>query len=270
MAFVDADSPDLDHALDRNWNNMIRTFGASPQTELYDDDELFWFITGVPEGSFNGVQWVNLRPATADQRIDETLATFARRNIPGGWLLGPVSAPHDIRARLEARGLHVIHRIPTMVADLHAPSGYDAPLPEDTLIVPVDDMDMLGQWIITETRGFEASPRIAAPLAAIRNALGVPDGTVMRRFLAWHDGESAATATLFMDSGVAGIYDVCTVPELRRRGLGSAITRAAMQVAIARGYTTAVLQATEDGFDMYQQLGFRTQNEYEVYAKPHQ
>ena len=78
-----------------------------------------------------------------------------------------------------------------------------------------------------------------------------------RHFLARVDGEPAATCSLFLGAGVAGIYDVSTLPELRKRGLGRLITRAAMREARARGYRMAILHSSTLGAGIYRALGFR-------------
>jgi GNAT superfamily N-acetyltransferase len=67
----------------------------------------------------------------------------------------------------------------------------------------------------------------------------------------------AATCSLFLGAGVAGIYDVSTLPERRKRGLGRLITLAAMHEARARGYRMAILHSSALGAGIYRALGFR-------------
>ena len=91
--------------------------------------------------------------------------------------------------------------------------------------------------------------RTGAGCCAIRSAF--------RHFLARVDGEPAATCSLFLGAGVAGIYDVSTLPGLRKRGLGRLITIAAMREARARGYRMAILHSSTLGAGIYRALGFR-------------
>jgi len=70
-------------------------------------------------------------------------------------------------------------------------------------------------------------------------------------------GDAAVTSsTLLLAGGISGIYDVSTVPSVRRMGLGVAITLAGLRAAQERGYRYAVLQASEEGHALYEKLGF--------------
>jgi ribosomal protein S18 acetylase RimI-like enzyme len=71
---------------------------------------------------------------------------------------------------------------------------------------------------------------------------------------------------LFDGAGVAGIYNVCTVPEARGRGIGRAVTAAALEDAVARGLRLAVLGSSELGYPVYRRLGFRDVSRLRSYA----
>ena len=77
-------------------------------------------------------------------------------------------------------------------------------------------------------------------------------------FTARVDGEVAATAALVVSDGVAGVYNVATPEQWRRRGLGEAATRAAVAEGKARGCSIATLQSSDMGYPIYERMGFRT------------
>jgi len=60
----DPPAPTLLAAIDRNWRASMRAFGLAPHVQLRDDDQVFWFITGVPDSAFNSIMYAHL---TLDQ-----------------------------------------------------------------------------------------------------------------------------------------------------------------------------------------------------------
>jgi predicted GNAT family acetyltransferase len=68
------------------------------------------------------------------------------------------------------------------------------------------------------------------------------------------DGAAMATAMLHTPCDVAGVYGIT----VRRQGLATLATLATVRAGAERGATMAMLQASKDGFPVYQRLGFRT------------
>jgi GNAT superfamily N-acetyltransferase len=75
-------------------------------------------------------------------------------------------------------------------------------------------------------------------------------------FVAREDGRFAGHAWLHAAAGVGGLYDVFVPENLRRRGLGSALTRAAASKAAAHGVDAVTVNAEFE--PLYESLGFRS------------
>lgn len=243
-------------AIDLNWRASSRAFGLAPTTVIRDDDELFWYVTGLPSGAFNSVMYANLAPDRIDAAVAELFTLRERYGVPVGWLIGPSSRPTDLDRQLEARGLeHKVTLTPmTRVLGGHLPTAERVP---GLTVERVQDPATYEEWIIAEHRGFGAAGKLDSGLAAIRRAMGIGHNLPFHHFLGRLDGAGVATATLLLAGGIAGIYDVSTVPEARRRGIGTAMTLAALREARRLGYEIAFLQPSAMGRPIYERIGFR-------------
>ena len=151
-----------------------------------------------------------------------------------------------------------------MSADLASLPG-DAPGPSGLKIEPVRGVRHLDAFVTTASGPFGVRPDGIEAFAGVGRAVGLDDPN-RRRYLGSLDGRPVATSALFLAGGVAGIYVVATIREARRRGIGAAMTLAAMKDARDLGYRIAVLQASPMGRPVYRQLGFRDDFPISLYA----
>jgi GNAT superfamily N-acetyltransferase len=237
---------------ERNLAEAFASFGRVPGAEVDTGAAMVRAWSGLP--TLNGVIHARLRPDEADRRIDETKAWCAARGIRLTWYVGPTTTPADLGPRLEARGLTPIAPWYGMARTLGEPP-VAPPLPAGVTVERVADAAGLGGVARAAVLGFGMAAELVPAVARFFVALA--DGASPWRFYLAREREVAvATAGLFLGTEVAGIYIVATVPEARRRGLGTAVTAAAVREARELGYPVAVLQASEMGHPIYRRLGF--------------
>ena len=82
------------------------------------------------------------------------------------------------------------------------------------------------------------------------------------------DGVVVATAMLHTSCGVAGIYGIAVRRAYQRQGLGRLATLVTARAGAERGATMAMLQATKDGFPVYERLGFSTISAFRSWLIP--
>jgi GNAT superfamily N-acetyltransferase len=92
-----------------------------------------------------------------------------------------------------------------------------------------------------------------------------PDIQLLAGYL---DEMPVATSVAIRSENVVGIYAVGTAESARRRGIGTAMTWAAIEAGRAWGAKAAVLQASEMGEPVYRAMGFRTVAGYVSYDEP--
>jgi GNAT superfamily N-acetyltransferase len=98
-------------------------------------------------------------------------------------------------------------------------------------------------------------------IAGVRSRLAVAHPRRVWHIGAWREGRPVGHATVNVTTGrlgVAGIYDMGVASKERRRGIGTALTLAALQLAGSQGCAAATLNATPEGELLYSALGFRS------------
>lgn len=139
------------------------------------------------------------------------------------------------------------------------------PLPPGVRVERVTDEAALYAHTITMGTAFGA-PDPEVTVDVLVPSLLADDRAVL--FNGYVDGsdEPAATAVCAVAAGVAGIYAVGTLPAARRRGVGTAVTWAAVAAGAAAGAGVAALQATEVGEPVYRRMGFENVTRYHRYV----
>ena len=214
------------------------------------------FATGLPLPPFNAVMRTRLDQRSADRAIEETAAYFAGKKLPWTWYIEETATPSDMPDRLTSAGLLEEASEPCMAIDLTVlPAGSGGP--DDLSIEAVALEELSGEYVEVLTAGFGLPEDISRGFADITSGVAIaPDVTVSAN-LGRFDGQAIATSLLVAAGGVAGIYNVTTLAEYRGRGIGAALTVAALMEARGLGYRIGALQSSEMGYGVYQRLGFR-------------
>jgi len=86
------------------------------------------------------------------------------------------------------------------------------------------------------------------------------------QFVGYREHKPVAITSLLLAQGVAGIYSVITLGEARRKGIGTAMTQFALREAQHAGYTTAILQASNAGINIYRRICFNVLYYFNYYT----
>ncbi|MFL7791476.1 MAG: GNAT family N-acetyltransferase [Anaerolineae bacterium] len=246
----------LIEAIEGNLFEMLPVLcGCLPNAAYEGKPDVAWFMTGIPFALFNGVIHARLAPDDLDARIREVVAPFESGKKPMVWWTGPSTQPDDLGDHLQACSLLYMDDSPGMAVDLDALQ--DLPSNPAVTVRRAASLQNLVQWGGPFAANFEVPKKFIPQLCESVATLGFDEDRAMHNYLGMLDGNVVGTCTLFLGAGVAGIYNVSTLPKARQQGVATALTLTALRAARDRGYRIGILHASEMGYGVYRRIGFR-------------
>jgi GNAT superfamily N-acetyltransferase len=220
-------------------------YSAAGATVVHDQD-VRWFATGV---DYEGLNGVFVAPGTPAVPVEDADRTFHRMGVPALWHVAvPGDRPVPPGAVPVARqpGVSFYEEEPLLVTRV---GRYELPEVDRLSILPVTGAAGLREWV--RLWSGRASGEVFEDTVRARSAPG------FTHLLAVVAGVPVGCAAAFTLGDWGEVQHVSTVPAVRRRGIGTALTVAALRVIGAHGATRAVLTSSPDGLRIYRGLGFR-------------
>ena len=217
---------------------------------------VFAFVTGFPFALFNGCVVVE---RAAPPELEEALAWVTAHGVPHRVWLAEQAAQ-----KLEA--------VPTAYGLGRDPASFPGmvlhPVPEPpppavgVTVESVDAQDLGSLHHVAVESGL--APELASQMYPPSLAT---DGDVCL-FVGRLDARPVASSLAIRSREASGVYAVGTLADARRRGVGTAMTWAAVDAGRAWGYDSIVLQSSEMALPMYEAMGFRTIVRYVTFSQP--
>jgi len=217
---------------------------------------VFAYLTGLPISLFNGC--VVLGPVGPTE-LDEAFAWVARRDVP--------------------KRLFVVDQFEPQAAEVAAAYGLErdaAPYP-GMVLHPIQEAPTPASGVAVArvgAAGLEEFRQVGTALGLSRDLAErtFPESLLrdadVKGFVGRLDGRAVGYSLAIRSEGTSGVYNVATLPEARRRGVGTAVTWAAVEAGWRAGLDCVVLQSSEMAIPMYEAMGFRTIVRYAVFSEP--
>jgi len=246
------DTAALIELCDLNYVEAMRELTRRAGGTVVDEDGLMLYAGVHPLPVLvNGVM------RTSD-RLDAT-AVLARADAffgargRGFTIAARAHADEDLVRAAGAAGLNSYGSPPAMVLDHRLPDAVPPSGVELRRVATAADVaafaEVNGRAYATYGMPADVAPAVLGPSATV-----IAPHIVA--FVAFADGAPVAAAMTIVTHGVAGVYWVGTVPEVRGRGLAELCTRAAGNAGFDLGARIAALQASPMGEPVYRRMGY--------------
>jgi GNAT superfamily N-acetyltransferase len=199
------------------------------------------------------------RLVTDDRAYDALVEALPR--LTGGTLTVSVAARRCTALVRAAGGWSDGKAVTAMVCrDLRTVP--DITLPSGLTLRPVQDLPAAAAVAMG------ADPTIGGPLEAFVEYLRSLGGTVQLLEAVDGDGVVRATSGTRVFGTEASVFFVNTDPDWQRRGIGRAMTAAALHAARDLGASRACLDASDAGARIYLSLGFESAGPWVQFSSP--
>jgi GNAT superfamily N-acetyltransferase len=202
-------------------------------------------------GSSSAVIYSRLTAETADATIEAQTAYFQSLGHEFEWKAYAHDQPPDLVQRLAARGFTIDETEAIVVLDVQdAPPELLAPTPAVKRLEHVDELCDVSavKRQLGDDRGFE---RLSHEMTHLPEYLSV--------YVAYADGAPAACGWIRFPktSAFASMWGGSTVPDLRNKGLYTALVGARVHEARRRGWRYVTVDARHTSRPILEKRGFR-------------
>ncbi len=250
--------------IEKNLFEQIRFYGSSRRVRLIDNKNIIKFLSHISLPFFNCVIFYDFDSKNLEKQIKDFIKYGRSKKTSLLWLVGPSSKPHSIGALLEKNSFKYDDHMMSMAIeikdiknDLKHINGFEIEL--------VDNSKKLERWVHACLKGFDENCKNFSSIYEFEKSLGCGRTLPWVRFTGIVYGEAVATSAIFMGSEAAGLDNVTTVPDWRKKGVGAFMVAHAFNFSQSLGYNIGVLQASDMGYNLYRKLGFKKYYEFKEF-----
>jgi len=247
--------------LEQFWHSLVLTVPWS--TDI--DGAIVIHCPEMPVPLFNNATRINVKEDEAENLLNRVLNYFSSKRFPFAcFRISPLTRPRSFTSLLEHHGFErkPEHEQSVMV--------FKGKLLEDRLNrainvkeISEDEIDLFDRLLITS---FEMPIEWKEVFDKI-NLEWMRKGA--KHYLAYVEGKPVGTTTLISLMKTGGIFNVGTLKEYRRRGIGTTLTVHALMDSIDERNDLHTLQATKGGNAerLYQKIGFQIDHTISYFVK---
>ena len=247
--------------IEYNTAKYFLSLGRLNDDEICDTPKIKYILT---KNWQSRVFMANFNESIASANIIHVISRIKELNIHVLWFVSPMSRPKNLQNLLKDHGFTYQNEWIAMAIDLKTvPESFN--IPEGMEIKEVLNLEELKTWTDVLVESFEF-PKIVESYKKyfINSGIQNPD---FHYYLGFLNGNPVATGVLFNGEGAAGLFYIGTHPKARMQGIAKTMVNYLLREAKNKGYHIFILQASEMGYPLYKQIGFKKYYTTKIYNK---
>jgi GNAT superfamily N-acetyltransferase len=229
---------------------------AMPSNKKKNSDEYCTWIKpkeGIKHGPI-GVYKINFGNKTDDE-IRQIVQKYRDNGVPNYWFITPLSVPNHLRNILQELNVTVgDNKGMAILPEQYEQTRHNAVKCNSQITVKRvrDKHDFITWANIANTALFEE------PMCDPEQYYPLCNNGIIKCFLGYFNDKPVSTSMVFKtDNGIGRLDWISTLPDYRKKGIGTAVCLAGMEQLIKDDAFIITLCATQMGVSLYESLGFK-------------
>ncbi|MET3559845.1 ribosomal protein S18 acetylase RimI-like enzyme [Bartonella japonica] len=218
--------------------------------------------------TFNIISAKNLQETIPVDQEKSIIDSFNAEKLPLAWWVGPHSSHYKVDRVLLSMGLEHVETEVGMAALGQNIDSHVSSMPDNFKIREVETFQDFRDYGNVMASVFEPFDEEAV---IFYETIGrcYKKAADVEMFVDYINNNPVAICFCIKADGIGGVYDIVTNPDFQKRGVGTLMTKIAIEHLKRKKCHVIGMQASHEGIGIYKKLGFITFGEFKVYSNKH-
>ncbi|PPE03459.1 GNAT family N-acetyltransferase [Holospora curviuscula] len=218
--------------------------------------------------TFNIISAKNLQETIQVDQAQSIISSFNAQKLPLAWWVGPNSSNYKVDEVLLSLGLEHVETELGMAALASDIDSHITSMPDNFKIKEARSLQDFIDYGNVMASVFEPFDEEAIIFYETIGGCYKKDPDV-DMFVGYINNNPAAICFCIKADGIGGVYDIVTNPDFQKRGVGTLMTKIAIEHLKRKKCHVIGMQASNDGIGIYKKMGFISFGKFKVYSNKH-
>ncbi len=228
----------------------FRSFAIS-NSIVHQDGDIEWIIPKATQSGPAIIYRATLKEENVEEIIEKIIVGINDGTVPAWWVINPQSTPNNLKEILISKGFISMGEDEPGMALFTQNTHVTPEMPQGVEVDKVNSVEKFQLWVDTVNTALHGWD-----LLTPEKYYNWVSSNNMAFYLAYLEGTPVATSATIQNGKSGSVEFVSTLEEYRNRGIGTAISLAAINGLKNTGADIITLRACHDAINLYKKLGF--------------